>query len=231
MQIETQSEAAAMPTPSKRKSLQRKAMGRDRVSNGARLLGGDVDERSVFARRFRSLCASHSEDLGGIDTLSEAQISLVRRCAALEITLEQFEMDMAGGVKVDIDVYARTAGHLRRLFETLGMRRIRKLHLRRGYTPTSRSTQTTHRTTDMRQICTARRAFEDEKLLGVGVKKSSSWLPMRSLAIAAMGEELNDEERAHFTKLTGREREPLQRVRRFICVAAEDVKKAKQQQG
>ena len=126
MQIETQPEAADVPTPSKRKSLNRKAMGRDRVSNGARLLAGNVDERSVFARRFKALCASHCEDLGGIDVLSEAQISLVRRCSALEITLEQFEMDMAGGVKVDIDVYARTAGHLRRIFETLGMRRIKK---------------------------------------------------------------------------------------------------------
>ena len=69
----------------------------------------------------------------------------------------------------------------------------------------------------MRKIVSARKAFEDPQLLGV--KKAASWLPMRSLAIAAMGEELTDEERAHFTKLTGREREPLQRVRRFITVA------------
>ena len=36
--------------------------------------------------------------------------------------------------------------------------------------------------------------------------------------IAAMGEALTDDERALFTQLTGREREPLQRVEEFVAV-------------
>ena len=45
-----------------------------------------------------------------------------------------------------------------------------------------------------------------------------SWLAWRILLIAAMGEPLTDEERAIFTKLTGREREPGERVGELWCV-------------
>jgi hypothetical protein len=43
-------------------------------------------------------------------------------------------------------------------------------------------------------------------------------LPWRVLLIAAMGEELLDDERAVFTKLTGRPREPLVRVSELTAV-------------
>ena len=36
--------------------------------------------------------------------------------------------------------------------------------------------------------------------------------------LAAMGEELREDERAIFTKLTGREHEPLQRIDQFAAV-------------
>ena len=45
--------------------------------------------------------------------------------------------------------------------------------------------------------------------------QGDSWLPWRVLLIAAMGEALTDDERLVFTQLTGREREPLQRVNEF----------------
>jgi hypothetical protein len=45
-----------------------------------------------------------------------------------------------------------------------------------------------------------------------------SWLAWRVLLIAAMGEPLTDEERAIFAKLTGREREPGERVDELWCV-------------
>jgi hypothetical protein len=47
-------------------------------------------------------------------------------------------------------------------------------------------------------------------LLG-DVLPGPSWHPWRILLIAAMGEALDDDERVIFRKITGREREPLER--------------------
>jgi hypothetical protein len=63
-----------------------------------------------------------------------------------------------------------------------------------------------------------RDALTDPALLG-HVLRGPSWLPWRVLLIAAMGEELTDAERPIFTKLTGRAREPLQRVNDLEAVA------------
>jgi hypothetical protein len=98
---------------------------RSKVSNGLKLLPG-LDGRSTWARRFHDLCAAHASDCGGPDSLSEAQISLIRRSAALEVTLEKLETDMANGVEVNLDLYSRVAGHLRRILETVGVRRVAK---------------------------------------------------------------------------------------------------------
>jgi hypothetical protein len=62
-----------------------------------------------------------------------------------------------------------------------------------------------------------RKALTDPKLIG-GVLAGESWRAWRILMIAAMGERLTDNERATFTTLTGREREPLQRVEEFVGV-------------
>ena len=62
-----------------------------------------------------------------------------------------------------------------------------------------------------------RRALEDDNLLGT-VLSGDSWLPWRTLLIAAMGERLTDAERAIFQQLTQREHEPLQRVEEFVGV-------------
>ena len=69
----------------------------------------------------------------------------------------------------------------------------------------------------MTPFVTMRRALSDTHLLG-GVLGSDSWLAWRVLLIAAMGEALTDEERAIFAKLTGREREPGERVDELWCV-------------
>jgi hypothetical protein len=70
----------------------------------------------------------------------------------------------------------------------------------------------------VKKIVTMREALEDPNLLG-GAMPGPSWLPMKALCIAAMGEALTDEERVHFQALTKREREPLKRVKRFVVVA------------
>ena len=69
----------------------------------------------------------------------------------------------------------------------------------------------------MTPFVTMRRALSDRHLLG-GALGGDSWLSWRILLIAAMGEALTDEERAVFTKLTGREREPGERVDELWCI-------------
>ena len=64
---------------------------------------------------------------------------------------------------------------------------------------------------------TLRKALADPHLLGRALG-GESWQAWRALLIAAMGEELTDPEREIFRKLTGREREPGQRVEELVCV-------------
>ena len=62
-----------------------------------------------------------------------------------------------------------------------------------------------------------REALSDPNLLGA-VIGGDSWSSWRTLLIAAIGEELTADERQIFSKLTGREHEPLQRVDQFAAV-------------
>lgn len=95
---------------------------RSAVTSGRQLFI-DGDPRSAWSRRFHDLVVSHMNDLGGADLLSEAQFSLIRRCAALECELERLDARLSAGETVDLDSYGRCAGHLRRIFETLGVER------------------------------------------------------------------------------------------------------------
>jgi hypothetical protein len=95
---------------------------RSAVTNGRRLFV-DGDGNSAWSRRYRDLVAGHVSDLGG-DLLSEAQTSLIRRAAAIELELEKMEGRLSrGDASVDLDLFTRSAGHLRRIFETLGLQR------------------------------------------------------------------------------------------------------------
>jgi hypothetical protein len=69
----------------------------------------------------------------------------------------------------------------------------------------------------MKPTTTLRDALSDPALLA-HVLRGPSWLPWRILLIASMGESLTDDERPIFTKLTGRAREPLQRVNELEAV-------------
>jgi len=69
----------------------------------------------------------------------------------------------------------------------------------------------------MKPRTSLRAALEDPALLG-NILAGDSWAAWRIILIAAMGEELTEEERAIFTKLTGREREPGQRIEEFAAV-------------
>jgi hypothetical protein len=70
----------------------------------------------------------------------------------------------------------------------------------------------------MRPLFSMRGALTNPLLLG-NAMPGPSWLAMRTLAIAAFGEPLDDDERLLFEELTKRPHEPLQRVKKLIIVA------------
>jgi hypothetical protein len=103
----------------------RKPEARSRITNGKALLSG-LDGRCVWARRMSDLISLHILDLGGADAASEAELSLVRRAATLTVELELLELKFAkagGADTADLDLYQRAANSLRRLLETVGLKR------------------------------------------------------------------------------------------------------------
>jgi hypothetical protein len=99
-----------------------KTRTRSRVTTG-RAVFVEGDGNSRWARRYRDLIAAHCQDLGGVDVLSAAQLSLIRRASAIELELEQAEGRLSMGEQVDLDTFGRATSHLRRLFEVLGLQR------------------------------------------------------------------------------------------------------------
>jgi hypothetical protein len=111
--------AAATPP-----TVQRPSKLRSATSNGNRafVLGGDG--RGVWVRRWRDLTELHVSDLGGPEACSEAQLSLCRRIATTEVQIEQMEAKMSeGDDSVDLDLFNRFAGNLRRMLESIGLER------------------------------------------------------------------------------------------------------------
>jgi hypothetical protein len=101
------------------------ATARSRISNGSAVLPG-VDGRSTWVRRLRDLISLHLADLGGEDAVSEAERSICRRAATLTVELERLEASfaVADGAQPDqLDLYQRTANSLRRLLESVGLKR------------------------------------------------------------------------------------------------------------
>ena len=73
---------------------------------------------------------------------------------------------------------------------------------------------------------TMRRALSDPALLG-NVIAGESWRPWKVLLIALWGEALDDDERAIFTALTGRAREPLERWEEVWAIAGRRAGKSR----
>ena len=96
-----------------------------RITNGSALLPG-VDGRSTWVRRLRDLISLHVEDLGGDDSVSEAERSIVRRATTLTVELERMEAKFATAgeaTPAELDAYQRTSSTLRRMLESLGLKR------------------------------------------------------------------------------------------------------------
>ncbi len=98
---------------------------RSRVTNGSALLPG-VDGRSAWIRRCKDVITEHLADMGGSDNTSAAERSIVRRAAVLTTELEMLEARFAQAgeaTAVDLDLYIRASGNLRRLLEAVGLHR------------------------------------------------------------------------------------------------------------
>jgi hypothetical protein len=98
---------------------------RSRITNGSALLPG-VDGRSAWARRCRDVISLHIGDLGGADNVSEAECSIIRRCAALTVELEhlEFVFATAGSATTEqLMLYQTVTNSLRRSLEAIGLER------------------------------------------------------------------------------------------------------------
>ena len=95
---------------------------RSRITNGSALLPG-VDQRCAWVRRCKDVLAAHLSD---IPDPTAAERSIIRRASVLTIELERLEATFALAGQADsetLDLYARTAGNLRRLLEAVGIQR------------------------------------------------------------------------------------------------------------
>jgi hypothetical protein len=98
---------------------------RSRISSGRQLFI-DGDPNSAWSRRYHDLLIGHISDAGGMELVSEAQLSIIRRATAMECEIERLEAKLSRGENVDLDVFGRAASHLRRLFEAIGIERRAK---------------------------------------------------------------------------------------------------------
>jgi hypothetical protein len=98
---------------------------RSRITNGS-LLPSITDGRSAWVRRCKDVIAAITSDLGGSMNCSFAELSIVRRASVLIVELEMLEAKFAAlgqANQVDLDAYIRGSGCLRRLLESVGMKR------------------------------------------------------------------------------------------------------------
>lgn len=99
---------------------------RSGISNGS-MLFPDVDHRTAWMRRLKDLIADHVSDLGGDDMISSSEMILVRRAAMLTLQCELQEARWAQNEgeasPKQIETYQRVTGALRRVLESLGLRR------------------------------------------------------------------------------------------------------------
>jgi hypothetical protein len=94
---------------------------RSRVTNGKMIAG--VDGRSAEARRYRDLCMSFADDIGGAAGLTEAQRALVRQAAMLAVQSEKLQGGMIRGEAIDDEQMTRVANSLSRTLSRLGIRK------------------------------------------------------------------------------------------------------------
>jgi hypothetical protein len=114
-----------MPAANRTDTAARPLTQRSRATNGKTLFADGGDMRSPWTRRMRDIFGLHLSDLGGADAASEGERSIARRAAVMTVELEKMEACFAvsDATPEALDLYQRTANSLRRMLETLGLKR------------------------------------------------------------------------------------------------------------
>jgi hypothetical protein len=83
-----------------------------------------TDGRSASYRRFKDLVLDIAADLGGPENLSTAEMQLIRRASMLSAECERQEaLAVREDVEFDCDGYVVKTNALRRVLETIGLKR------------------------------------------------------------------------------------------------------------
>jgi hypothetical protein len=85
-----------------------------------------LDKRTRPYRRYETIRGAVLADMGGEENTSEVQRQLISKFATLALQLETLESAAIEGNQIDLDLFGRCAGHLRRIAETLGLRRAQR---------------------------------------------------------------------------------------------------------
>lgn len=85
-----------------------------------------MDGRSTWGRRYRDVVESLAADLGGMEALTSAQLSMTKRAATLTCEIERHEAAFAERGEADSDAlreFQTCVNTLRRTLESLGLAR------------------------------------------------------------------------------------------------------------
>ena len=83
-----------------------------------------LDKRTRAYRLFAGVLAAIYSDCGGEARLTEVRKQLARRLASLAVWAEAQDVAALQGGAIDVDLYGRVAGHMRRIAEALGLERV-----------------------------------------------------------------------------------------------------------
>ncbi|MBK5199442.1 MAG: hypothetical protein JJE37_14370 [Methyloceanibacter sp.] len=79
-----------------------------------------------MARRYGELIAVIAADQGGADTISEAQLQLIRSAAGLIVLRENLDAKAVNGEPIDVSTYCKISNSLRRVLDAIGLKRKMK---------------------------------------------------------------------------------------------------------
>jgi hypothetical protein len=105
----------------------------DRMRNSSRITSGrllpiDTDMNNGWSRRWSDLIRLFVAELGGDNSVSQAERSLVRRIATMQVACEKLEQEFANNTEstpvTKLDQYQRLANSLRRMLITIGIKRV-----------------------------------------------------------------------------------------------------------
>lgn len=85
---------------------------------------GALDKRCRPYRRYTAIRSAVLADLGGEQNTSEITRQLISKFATLALQLEELEAAALEGASIDLDLFGRCSGHMRRIGELLGLKRL-----------------------------------------------------------------------------------------------------------